>query len=357
MAGLMALTGATSLVVATISVWLVPVYMAAMVLIFAAPRPQKAVESASSLPSPDVFKPASPEVVAGAVADEAAAAENVEPPAPVEPAAEPTSPKPRKKRGKGKRAAKAAAQAEASSSQPTWIRVGPGKFVRADVQAEPPAESENPTESESAIPTDPESTSGREAVDPQTLTEATPAEARGEEFGETSPGESTAPSEAAPTEADEEYGNAPSALDETWESEALPEAFADDGPAPAVEGDRRDDVPEEAVFEERSGTPAAHEGPPSAIASKPPGRSTPAGVPTISLMTSARPVGLDANRKPSPLRERPDRARNHRPRNTSTRPIPSNRTVRVRPRASDRGRSRTDPTGRRYHSRSPPRRA
>ena len=54
--GLVALTAVTSLGVATISSWLVPAYMAAMALIFAAPRPPRPAPE----PTPAQGPPAEP---------------------------------------------------------------------------------------------------------------------------------------------------------------------------------------------------------------------------------------------------------------------------------------------------------
>lgn len=370
MAGLVVLTAATSLVVATISIWLVPVYMAVMVLIFAAPRSNKPAESAPPPESPAGSAPSSFEAGVETVAEEGGDAETAEPTAPVGDLAEPAPAKPRKKRGKGKRAAKAAALAEASSSQPTWIRVGPGKFVRADDKAESPAESEFPTETADAPPADPESTPERGSVDPEMSTEATPAEACREEADDSSAVPSD-PFEAAPTGSveeygnapsaldgpfDEEHGNAPSALDETWEPEALPETVTDDAPEPDDEDDGREDVEEEAGCEERPETSTAHAGPSPTVAPNDPGRPTPSERSTASRVL-ARPVGVDASRRPAPIKDRPDPPRGPYVRGASSRAIRSGRTGRVRPRRTERGRRRTDATGRRPYPRSPPRRA
>ncbi|WP_068413292.1 hypothetical protein [Planctomyces sp. SH-PL62] len=296
MVGLVILTGVTSLVVATISIWLTPVYMAAMVLIFAAPRSNRPVAPASpppseSLPEPAETTEASPEAAGVEAATEGTPEGTAEAVATAEDADPAASPKPRKRRSKGKRAARAAALAEASSSQPTWIRVGPGKFVRADLQAPPseaeapaeptpaadpeiPEETESPTEVATESWTDAEAAPtsapdglvvADEAVAMETFAEETPATAIDEGPSEL---DSTAPpdaDEAAPTTPDEEYGiapsalvenddeeygiapsalveasgeeygNAPSALVETWEPVALPDAVPDDEPASAPE--------------------------------------------------------------------------------------------------------------------------
>lgn len=115
------MTVATSWVVASISVWLVPVYIGAMVLIFAAPRTNRAIptreETGDASPIEDPPAPSSVDVKAP---------ESVDPPPP-------SAPKPRKRKVKAK--AKKAAEGEtapgAAAGPAVWVRVGPGKFVRS----------------------------------------------------------------------------------------------------------------------------------------------------------------------------------------------------------------------------------
>ncbi|WP_165248259.1 hypothetical protein [Paludisphaera soli] len=341
--GLVILTGVTSLVVATISIWLTPVYMAAMVLIFAAPRPKRPEATAS--PTADAPSPASEpaeastEAVAGDAPGEGAIGGEAEAAAPAEDAAAAEPPKPRKRRAKGKRAAKAAALAEASSSQPTWIRVGPGKFVRADLQdqdassdaevpAEPPLatspetpdEIGAPTEAETEAQADAEPTpppapdafadAGR-AVEPETPTEATPASAFDEGPSEIDSPALAEADEAAPTTIDEEYGIAPSALveppgeeygiapsalAESWEPEALPEAVPDDEPEPASEGTPQVQESEPVQAEAQAEVPVEVEHPVETWAPVEVAEKVPAEVPT----ESERPTTIA-----SPLPERP----------------------------------------------------
>jgi len=130
--GLVGLTAVTSWVVSSISVWLVPVYVGAMVLIFAVPRtnrpkPARTDEPGESSPGEDPIASASVEVRV-----------NEEPPSPVAEteAADETPPKPRKRRVRARKSAKKGAEALNDASalgQVTWVRVGPGKFVRSVV--------------------------------------------------------------------------------------------------------------------------------------------------------------------------------------------------------------------------------
>lgn len=132
--GLVALTAVTSWVVARISVWLVPVYMSAMVLIFAAPRTNRP-KAAARVPEELATEPNEGAEPTSDDDSRGTPSVPVEPPTAVDAAA--ASPKPRKRRGKGKRSTKAAAaatEADPTAAQVTWIRVGPGKFVRADAQ-------------------------------------------------------------------------------------------------------------------------------------------------------------------------------------------------------------------------------
>ncbi|WP_337174952.1 hypothetical protein [Paludisphaera sp.] len=277
--GLVILTAVTSLVVATISAWLVPVYMAAMVLIFAAPRSPRPADEATTpreappAPPEDAAPPRADGVEGGIVGE--APEVVVDPPAPPE-AVEPTPAKPRKRRAKAKRG-KAAQAAEALASEPTWIRVGPGKFVRADVQAAPadtdadapapstsdpeagaPTEAQTTTltaadlriESDATPAADVEPDAAAEAAESTTHEDATPASPHEAEPSEVISPASFISDEAEPMESDEGYGIAPSALAgafdegygiapsalvETWAPEALPDAVADEAPRPDAE--------------------------------------------------------------------------------------------------------------------------
>lgn len=132
--GLVGLTALTSWVVSSISVWLVPVYVGAMVLIFAVPRtnrPEPSRKDEPGEPSPSEDPPAPASV-------EGKTAATVEPPTPAveaEAPDEPPKPKPRKRRVRARKTAKKGANAPdaAASGRVTWVRVGPGKFVRSVV--------------------------------------------------------------------------------------------------------------------------------------------------------------------------------------------------------------------------------
>ena len=149
--GLAALMSLTLWAVSSVSAWLVPVYLALMVLIFTAPRGERAASAGESSAGPagvavghdpvadraagraETLLAAEPDP--GLAAGEATAAS---PPRP-DPAASGTA-KPRRSRARGRKAAKLAAEPVPDSSSVTWIRVGPGKFVRADRGVQAPDE-------------------------------------------------------------------------------------------------------------------------------------------------------------------------------------------------------------------------
>ena len=156
--GLAALVGLTAWAVSFVSVWLVPAYLALMVVILAGPRGDRAstawepgadfagVDDAKLGRKPgtdcsaggdhlrsdaesDPFLPAG-EVVAAATPDSGLAGSG--------PA------KPRRSRVRARKAARTAVEPVTDSRPVTWIRVGPGKFVRADrglpVSDQPPVQ-------------------------------------------------------------------------------------------------------------------------------------------------------------------------------------------------------------------------
>jgi len=185
------LIGATSWAVASLSTWLVPVYVTGMVLIFALPRPQPAgsrepVNHAGepggrNRPEAEDRPGGSNELGSAPVKGKggagaksrrnpavgaAAPADLEDPNDPVEASAQPAelptpTAKPRKPRSRARKTAKAGTRPELESTTgtgATWIRVGPGKFIRADTQeplttstAEPPGITEFVHEAESTV--------------------------------------------------------------------------------------------------------------------------------------------------------------------------------------------------------------
>lgn len=145
-----ALVGLTAWAIASVSFWLVPVYLALMVLIFVAPRnPHSSRGEPGSTRRP--MQAAGGEVDTGLRADHAMMADEHRPigapsqepvVAPVLEressgsaldSVEPGSAKPRRGRGRGRNKSVNTAVASAPvASTATWVRVGPGKFVRAD---------------------------------------------------------------------------------------------------------------------------------------------------------------------------------------------------------------------------------
>ncbi|MGO9815327.1 MAG: hypothetical protein ACLP53_31750 [Isosphaeraceae bacterium] len=138
---LAALMGLTSWVVASISTWLVPVYVTAMVLIFVIPQVQHlgepgpvgepagvSADRASEATSPASSGADSPGATTlGVDGSPEASATGAKPPG------SPT-PKRRRTRGQGRKPVKPGPEPAVTTSPAAWIRIGPGKFVRADSQ-------------------------------------------------------------------------------------------------------------------------------------------------------------------------------------------------------------------------------
>jgi hypothetical protein len=136
---LAALMGLTSWVVASISTWLVPVYVIAMVLIFVMPQvhhleePEPvgepadvSTERASKASSPVTTDPDSPGATTLEVdGSPKASAAGTKPPGS-------TIAKRRYTRGRGRKPVKAGPEPIVATTPAAWIRIGPGKFVRAD---------------------------------------------------------------------------------------------------------------------------------------------------------------------------------------------------------------------------------
>ncbi len=138
---LAALVGLTSWVVASISTWLVPVYVTAMVLIFVMPQVQHleepepasepadvSAERASGASSPASSGPDSPGATTLEVdGSPEASATGAKPPGS-------TTPKRRRTRGQGRKPVKPGPVPIIATAPAAWIRIGPGKFIRADSQ-------------------------------------------------------------------------------------------------------------------------------------------------------------------------------------------------------------------------------
>jgi hypothetical protein len=166
---LVALTVSTSLAVASfVSAWLVPPYLALMAAILFAPsgRRDKAADRSAR---PETAEPGSVlgEDLAGAAGAELGAIRAVKPssmgPATsANPSREPSealvavseSSLAKVKRGKGRGRGKSKVKAVVEPTDATWIRVGPGKFVRADAPTPGPTveETSPPATSEPAPP-------------------------------------------------------------------------------------------------------------------------------------------------------------------------------------------------------------
>ena len=135
------LMGLTSWVVASISTWLVPVYVTAMVLIFVIPQvqhlgePEPAGKPAGV--SADRASEATSPASSGADSPGATTLEvDGSPEASATGAKPPGSPTPKRRRtrGQGRKPVKPGPEPAVTISPAAWIRIGPGKFVRADSQ-------------------------------------------------------------------------------------------------------------------------------------------------------------------------------------------------------------------------------
>ena len=138
---LAALMGLTSWVVASISTWLVPVYVTAMGLIFVIPQvqllgePEPAGEPAGV--SADRASEAASPASSGADSPGATTLEGDGSPDASATGAKPSgspTPKRRRTRGQGRKPVKPGPEPAITTSPAAWIRIGPGKFVRADSQ-------------------------------------------------------------------------------------------------------------------------------------------------------------------------------------------------------------------------------
>jgi hypothetical protein len=145
--GLVALLGLTTWAVASVSIWLVPVYLVLMVLVLASPRRERTSspwEPSAGSPAPTVVELAQNRTrdgVAGirdappeseANSHELSGAVSVVPGSHRDPAGSAIA-TPRRSRIQARKARKFAAEPSASLPGATWIRVGPGTFARVDL--------------------------------------------------------------------------------------------------------------------------------------------------------------------------------------------------------------------------------
>jgi hypothetical protein len=258
--GLATLMGLTTWAVASVSIWLVPAYLLLMILIFAAPGAGRAKVPAKELRagSSDADVAESGQGMGADRADGMGQAHPVPEPSPdnlVDEAAEssttrldragPIIAKPKRSRARSRKAAKAVAEPTAESSPVTWIRVGPGQFVRADASIQGPSqapadevapEAHPATDSPPSVTPAPEVVPGANpmidgltavpSVTPPTIPLEVSADPIPRDPPESPPdGERMDPStgEKPPEPAAEEYGIAPSAFGpETEDSLASP---------------------------------------------------------------------------------------------------------------------------------------
>ena len=146
--GLVALVILTSSAVASVSVWWVPAYLALMVLIFVTPQRhrqpvqrRKPSEISANLEASDfadklrIDQMAEEEQIPLAVKWTSVISVDESSPESADTRTDTTSTggmKPRRSRSRARKMAKSAAEPVPELTPATWIRVGPGKFVRAD---------------------------------------------------------------------------------------------------------------------------------------------------------------------------------------------------------------------------------
>ncbi len=170
--GLAGLLGATACAVASVSIWLVPVYLLLVLAILTAPRGPRGSTAAPGSSrkfvgigrSHVIAEPGrasgvdranetgSPEPVSDAGADPASSddananADADSPPTSLrsDPAESAVPAKPRRSRARSRKTAKPAVEPAAEAAPVSWIRVGPGQYVRSDAasQGPPPAPNE-----------------------------------------------------------------------------------------------------------------------------------------------------------------------------------------------------------------------
>jgi hypothetical protein len=155
--GIAVLTGLTTWAVASVSVWLVPVYLSLMVLTFAMPQAGRAelpvtepsmgtsgadADASGQGPGEDrVDGTGEPRPDAEPVPD-IPAGESAEAPTPQPDPAGTAAAKPKRSRSRSRKTAKSAVEPVPDVSSVTWIRVGPGKFVRADAGVQDPTQAQ-----------------------------------------------------------------------------------------------------------------------------------------------------------------------------------------------------------------------
>ena len=237
--GLAVLIGLTTWAVASVSAWMVPVYLAVMVLIFVTPqkehqlgvfgtgsvqlvgndeRSQDRIPSTASTGDVELLN-----LTDQPVSGSAAAELTIEPIGSAFDSKNAAPVKQWRGRTRARKTAKSAGEGVAASPAPAWIRVGPGKFVRADsaiepiVEGHPFVEGHPCTQPDLCVPSvDPVADL---STTPPTLSMATAATAPEPRNGypphttESTPLEVIASHEDAPEPVAEEHGIAPSAFD------------------------------------------------------------------------------------------------------------------------------------------------
>ncbi len=267
--GLAGLLGATACAVASVSAWLVPAYLLFVVVILAMPRGQRSSSTAPDLTArtagADIAEPdlgsgtrqadgtGSPEPRFAAGRDPDLESDETDDSGPAHLRLDPAEnaiAKPRRSRARSRKTAKSAVEPTVDSAPVTWIRVGPGQYVRSDTvsQGQPPVEAPAPAEVQAV----------ESAADPAT--------------------DSPEPATAAPTDT----------------AEATPSADAPEADAPTSEESATDAHPATDVLEAAIPTPEADatEAHPATDLSEP--------VPTVSeVVADTRPPAEEYGIAPS----------------------------------------------------------
>jgi hypothetical protein len=223
--GLVALVVLTTWAVASVSAWLVPAYLSLMVLVLAAPQGKHAsgVQKGSGIekgsgsflgerPAGHLgerfltpFSEPDSGLFAGGATDEETSRVD---------SGGASAARPRRTRVRSRKMARTAAEQTAGSSSASWVRVGPGKFVRADLVDQVPGPA--PTELAANINVEPAVHASEAPM--HTAPAATDVEQDAPASPEPTPGElgdAPASDPVDPGPVTEEYGIAPSAFGPT----------------------------------------------------------------------------------------------------------------------------------------------
>ncbi len=302
------LMGLTSWAVASISVWMVPIYVTTMVLIFVVPRAQGLHEPAPAFPADDGAAHQVPEAnrlthpSADAPAPSTGARDgSFQAPSPGEPLPGVEPPKRRRSRGGSRKGGRAGPEPAAAPTTAAWIRVGPGKFVRADSHGQELSSGPEPhapfdalpalTEADGSLP-GPADEPGPAAVPPSEVLAPLPEDLREPELADEPERPAATPETAEVREPETEPDSSMTAFDPQASGEwPEPAALV----APAMTPERGDSAAEgivpEPVAEEYGIAPSTFGTDPLQASTQDPGERGWSGSPCPSRMAAEPEAG------------------------------------------------------------------